>query len=112
METNWVKNAAGRLVPTQVNGEEVIPFQGVGKYHVQGKKHAPSIPSFVDFPKDGNKVVESLKCALQNAGLKDGMIISTHHHFRDGDLVSNQIFDIAHELGVKDLHWFPSASFP
>jgi citrate lyase subunit alpha/citrate CoA-transferase len=24
----------------------------------------------------------------------------------------NQVFDIAHELGIKDLRWFPSASFP
>jgi citrate lyase subunit alpha/citrate CoA-transferase len=40
------------------------------------------------------------------------MTISTHHHFRNGDLVANQIFKIASELGVKDLVWFPSASFP
>ena len=112
METSWIKNAAGRLVPDRVNGEPAIPFKGVGKYRVEGKKHAPSIPSFVDFPKDGNKVVDSLKIALQKAGLKDGMTISTHHHFRDGDLVSNKVFDIAKELGVKDLRWFPSASFP
>ena len=26
-----VKNAAGRMVPTLVNGEEHIPFMGVGK---------------------------------------------------------------------------------
>ena len=112
METNWMNNAAGRRVPTHVNNEPVIPFQGVGKYHAQGKKHAPSIPSCIDFPADGNKVIGSLKEALQKAGLKDGMTISTHHHFRDGDLVSNQIFDIAHELDIKDLRWFPSASFP
>jgi citrate lyase subunit alpha/citrate CoA-transferase len=40
------------------------------------------------------------------------MTLSTHHHFRDGDLLANQVFDTAHELGVKDLVWFPSASFP
>jgi len=112
MEIKWIENAAGRLIPAEVNGEEVIPFQGIGKYHVKGKKHAPYIPSFPDFPKDGNKVVGSLKEALQKAGLTDGLTISTHHHFRDGDLVSNQIFDIAGEMGVKDLRWFPSASFP
>ena len=27
-------------------------------------------------------------------------------------MVSNTIFDIANELGIKDLVWFPSASFP
>ena len=40
------------------------------------------------------------------------MTISTHHHFRNGDLVANAVFDAAAELGVKDLMWFPSASFP
>ena len=28
------------------------------------------------------------------------MTISTHHHFRNGDLIANQIFDIAKELGL------------
>src|SRR5690606_23660669 len=49
--------------------------------------------------------------ALINAGLQDGMTISTHHHFRNGDLIAIQIFDIAAELGIKNLIWFPSASF-
>jgi citrate lyase subunit alpha/citrate CoA-transferase len=40
------------------------------------------------------------------------MTISTHHHLRDGDFVANMVFDIAHEMGVKNLRWFPSASFP
>ena len=107
-----VKNAIGRLVPTEVNGEKQIPFQGVNKYKPEGFKHAPKIPSNVDYPLDGNKKVASLKEALIKAGLRDGMTISTHHHFRNGDLIANQIFDIAKELGVKDLRWFPSASFP
>ncbi|MFN8258940.1 MAG: citrate lyase subunit alpha [Bacteroidales bacterium] len=107
-----VKNAIGRLVPTEINGEKQIPFMGVGKFKPDGKKHAPQISSNADFPEDGNKLVNSLKEALIKAGLKDGMTISTHHHFRDGDLISNQIFDIAKELGVKNLRWFPSASFP
>lgn len=109
---NLVKNAAGRLVPTIVNGEKQIPFMGVGKYKPEGRKHAPLIASCADYPADGNKTLPSLKDALIKAGLKDGMTISTHHHFRNGDLIANQIFDIAHELGVKNLRWFPSASFP
>ncbi|NCB07189.1 MAG: hypothetical protein EOM73_03380, partial [Bacteroidia bacterium] len=38
METKWIKNAAGRLVPDRVNGESAIPFMGVGKYRAEGKK--------------------------------------------------------------------------
>jgi len=107
-----VKNAAGRQVPTIINGEEHIPFPGVGKYRPSGRKYAPRIASCADYPEDGNKVVNGLKEALIKAGLRDGMTISTHHHFRNGDLMANQIFDIAHELGIKNLRWFPSASFP
>ena len=107
-----VKNAAGRLVPKTVNGEEAIPYKGVGKYKPAGRKHAPAIASCSDFPLDGNKEVKDLKEALVKAGLKDGMTISTHHHFRNGDYLANMVFDIAHELGVKGLRWFPSASFP
>lgn len=107
-----VRNAAGRLVPVIINGEENVPFAGIGKFKPSGRKFAPRIVSCADYPKDGNKVVKSLKEALLKAGLCDGMTISTHHHFRNGDLMANQIFDIAHELGIKNLRWFPSASFP
>ena len=110
--SNLVKNAVGRMVPTEVNGQKQVPFQGVGKYKPDKRKYGPKIASCADYPEDGNKQVASLKEALVKAGLKDGMTISTHHHFRNGDLLANQIFDIAKELGVKDLRWFPSASFP
>lgn len=107
-----VKNAAGRMVPDMINGEKAIPFMGVGKYKPEGNRHAPQLPTNADYPLDGNKQVETLKEALIKSGLKDGMTISTHHHFRNGDLVANMVFDIAKELGVKGLRWFPSASFP
>jgi citrate lyase subunit alpha/citrate CoA-transferase len=107
-----VTNRAGRVVPAEINGEAQIPYKGIGKHIPTGRKHAPYIASCANYPADGNKVVPGLKEALTYAGLRDGMTISTHHHFRDGDRVANQIFDIAHEMGVKNLRWFPSASFP
>lgn len=107
-----VKNAAGRIVPTGINGEKIIPYKGVGKHIPEGRKYAPPIATCSNYPDDGNKLVVNLKEALIKAGLKDEMTISTHHHFRNGDLIANQIFDIAKELGIKDLRWFPSASFP
>ena len=106
-----VENAAGRMVPTIINGENHMPFQGVGKYRPTGRKYGAKIPTCNDFP-DGNKEVNTLKEALINAGLKDGMTISSHHHFRNGDLIAKQVYDIAHDLGIKNLRWYPSASFP
>ncbi|MEE9462057.1 MAG: citrate lyase subunit alpha [Bacteroidales bacterium] len=107
-----VINAAGRKVPREVNGKEQVPFQGLGKFMPEGRKHGPLINSSNNFPSGGDKRAASLEDALRKCGLKDGMTISTHHHFRDGDLLANQVFDAAHELKVKDLVWFPSASFP
>ncbi len=107
-----VVNAAGKLVPEEINGEKVIPYKGVGKYKPMGCKHAPPIPSCADYPANGDKRCPSLRDALIRSGLRDGMTISTHHHLRDGDFVANAVFDIAQELGIKGLRWFPSASFP
>ena len=108
----YITNAIGREVISQINGEPAIPFQGIGKFKPKGKKHGPSIASSSDYPSDGDKRVGDLREALERSGLRDGMTISTHHHFRNGDFLANMVFDIAHEMGVKGLRWFPSASFP
>jgi len=112
IKENLVRNAAGRLVPLEINGKQAIPFKGVGKYVPEANKKAPAISSCANYPLNGDKRVPDLKEALLKAGLKDGMTISTHHHFRNGDLIANQVFDIANELGIKNLVWLPSASFP
>jgi citrate lyase subunit alpha/citrate CoA-transferase len=106
------ENAAGRLVPLEINGQEAIPYRGVGRHRPAGRKAGPPLRSCADYPAAGNKVVPDLETALRRAGLRDGMTISTHHHLRNGDRVGNAVFAAAAALGVKDLRWFPSASFP
>lgn len=106
-----IMNAAGRAVPDTVNGVKQIPFMGVGKYKPDGCKAKPFIRTCADYPEDGNKVVKNLKEALIRSGIKDGMTISTHHHLRNGDVLTNQLFDIIHSMGIKGIRWFPSASF-
>lgn len=112
MSNKLVKNALGREVVTELNGEPAIPYMGIGKYRPEKQKHAPKIYSCADYPSDGNKQLKSIKEALKKSGLKDGMTLSTHHHFRNGDLIANMVFDAVKELGIKDIRWFPSASFP
>src|ERR1035437_8665693 len=106
-----VTNAAGRIVPTILNGKPAVPYMGIGKFKPTGRTAAPLIATCADYPDDGNTVVAGLKDALLRSGLKDGRTRSTHHHGRKGERVANPIFDIAKEMGVKDLMWFPSASF-
>lgn len=106
------KNAAERWIPEEINGRPVIPYKGVGKFKPAASKASPPVVSCADYPGDGNKVVPSLAEALEKAGVKNGMIISTHHHFRNGDRVANKTFDAIAEMGIKEVMWYPSASFP
>lgn len=48
--------------------------------------------------------VKSLEEAIRATGLKDGMTISFHHHFRGGDKVVNMVVDKLAEMGYKNLH--------
>ncbi len=105
-------NAAGRMVPTMVNGRPQIPYIGVAKYQPRGRKGAPPVRTAAGYPEDGNKLVPDLQTALRACGVRDGMVISNHHHLRDGDSVALMALEAAAKLGVKSLTWFPSASFP
>ena len=107
-----IKNSSGRLVPTEINGQKQIPFKGVNKYKPEGGKAKPPIKSCIDYPANGNKIVKTLKEALKKAGLKNGMTISTHHHLRNGDALTNILFDSIKQMGIKNIRWFPTASFP
>src|SRR5260370_32919361 len=80
-----VQNAAGRMVPGMVNGKPAIPFLGVGKYQPRGRKAAPPVRSGKDYPEGGDKRVAHLETALRKCGFRDGMVLSHHHHRRDGD---------------------------
>ena len=50
-----------------------------------------------------NKVVPSLAEAIRLTGLRDGMTISFHHHFRNGDYVVNMVVDEIAKMGIKNL---------
>lgn len=107
-----LENALHRRVPDTVNGVSQTPFAGVGKHKPTGRKAAPLVRSAADYPDNGDKRVATLEEALKKCGLRDGMVISSHHHFRNGDRVAVQVLQAAARLGVKDLMWFPSAAFP
>lgn len=55
-----------------------------------------------DFQSERSKVV-TLEDAIRQSGLKDGMTISFHHHFRGGDKVVNMVVAKLAEMGFKGL---------
>ena len=58
-----------------------------------------------------SKLVNSIREAVQLAGLKDGMTVSFHHHLRNGDFVLNMVMDTVAQLGIRDLNVNASSVF-
>ena len=50
-----------------------------------------------------SKVLYSIEDAIDKSHLKDGMTISFHHHFRNGDFVLNKVMDVIAKRGIKNL---------
>ena len=59
------RNAAGRMVPVDINGRESHAFAGVGGHRPTGRKAAPMVATCLDFPNDGDKRVSSITEALK-----------------------------------------------
>ena len=55
------------------------------------------------------KILSSIAAAIEATGLRDGMTISFHHSFREGDMVIGQVLEAIRELGIKNLTFAPSA---
>lgn len=106
-----MRNAIGRVIP-DLSRFGLVGYRGVGEPPLKSVQARKRVRSCGDYPSDGDKRVESLGVALERAGLHDGMVISTHHHLRNGDAVALQLFEAVRSLGVKDIVWFPSAVFP
>lgn len=96
-------NAVGREIPEEIlkkTGKEV--FQGV--HHFDGyeyRKHGPLTKAVIN--SNGSKLVESIHDVLVKCGIKDGMTVSFHHHFREGDYVVNMVMEEIHKMGIKDI---------
>lgn len=50
-----------------------------------------------------NKVISSIREALQLSGLRDGMTVSFHHHLRNGDYVLNMVMQEIASAGIRDI---------
>ena len=96
-------NAVGREIPQEVlekTGKAV--FQGTYHFDQYEYNKAP-VKSRTRIGGSDTKIQNSIKETLQKCGAHDGMTISFHHHFREGDLVVMQVMNTIHELGYKDI---------
>ncbi len=96
-------NAVGREIPDEIlelTGKE--PFQGNNyKDGVRFTKVGPTITPVMR--NDHSKLVKDIHEALVKCNAHDGMTVSFHHHFRDGDLIVNMVMEEIHRMGLKDI---------
>ncbi len=101
MESKASINKVGREIPNYIEGYgKTTPYKGVFEGEIKGRKYAPLKTG--SRPGD-NKLLSSLKEAIEKSELKDGMTISFHHHLRNGDYVLNMVMNVIAEMGLKDL---------
>ena len=96
-------NAVGRDIPEQIlkiTGKEV--FQGNHyKDGVEFKKVGSNVKPIMNNTE--SKLADSIHDVLVKCGAHDGMTVSFHHHFRDGDKVVNMVMEEIHKMGLKDI---------
>ena len=103
-------NKAGRDIPMNLpslQGREVYQ----GEFAVTPKAHRTGRP--VRASRLGeSKVLASIDEAIEKTGLKDGMSVSFHHHFRNGDFVMKLVMERIQAKGIKDITVVSSSLSP
>ncbi len=95
-------NKVGREIPDELLKDGLEAYNG--KFYRRDyvyKKAAPTVRSYID-PSE-SKMLDSISQAIDKCGLKDGMTISFHHHFRDGDYIVNMVVEEIAKKGIKDI---------
>ena len=95
-----MKNNVGHDIP-----DAILQQLNLGLYgRDEDARTAPKSPKSLPQRNAGeNKIVDSIEDAIRLSGLQDGMTISFHHHFREGDYILNQVMDVIARMGFKGL---------
>ena len=98
-------NKVGKDIP-EVFAQQYGVYDGelanIADYEESTRKLHPVTPN-------DKKMLGSIREAIEKTGLKDGMTISFHHHFREGDFVMNMVMDQIAKMGFKNISIAPSS---
>ena len=105
----WVRNAAGRKVPRELDGRTWRPFAGAGRTPGRGMRRAPPIRKGSD---GRSKLHPSIREVLEAYKAKSGWTFGFHHHLRNGEGLILPTLGAARELGLRRLRLAQVAMFP
>ena len=94
------KNSLGREIPSQWRGRSLDPY--IDPWSRQPNVLRATRPLVRHNPND-NKLLPSLRAAIEKCGLKSGMNVSTHHALRNGDRLLNLLVQEMAAMGLRDI---------
>jgi citrate lyase subunit alpha / citrate CoA-transferase len=105
-----IVNALGRRIPEKIKGyKDIVPYESPHGVEPPEKK----APGYTGKMMPGvNKLLPDITTAIRECGLTDGMTVSFHHHFRNGDRVVNLVLEAAAKLGIRHLNVALTSIFP
>lgn len=106
-----VENAVGRIVPLQIDGKNYRPFAGAFSAPPPEEKRRVGPRLGTILHPGENCLVPTIRDAIERIELKDGMTVSFHHHFREGDKILNLIMGEIAALGINNLTLAPSSLY-
>ncbi len=98
-------NKVGRKIPDEYANKYGV-FQGE---FARRDSYTRAAGKVVAVHPGESKLLGSIREAIEKVGLKDGMTISFHHHFREGDAVLNMVMEEIAKMGIKNLTIAPSS---
>jgi citrate lyase subunit alpha / citrate CoA-transferase len=105
-----MSNSTLPMLPAVIEGYGVVrPFTGAFDNCGWVERAAVRVRSAIP---GATKVLRSLRAAIKETGLRDGDVISFHHHLRNGDLVMAMVLAEIAAAGLKDITIAPSSLFP
>lgn len=97
-----IKNNLGKMIPNGYN-----PFISVDHFKTK---------SYMPLDKVGSKEtcepIDSISLLFDKLKIKDGMTLSFHHHYRNGDLLLNMVLEEIKKRELKHITLAPSSIFP
>ena len=94
---------------------------------IDGRRYRPFAGAFAEPPKEDKRrvgprlgtilhpgedcMVPTLREAIERTELKDGMTVSFHHHFREGDKVLNMVMAEIAAMGFRNMTIAPSSLY-
>lgn len=96
-------NAVGREIPEAILAQtKKQPYKGSHAYDDQMiQRVGTTVRTRIN--SNRSKIIASIDAALDACEAHDGMTISFHHHFREGDLVLMMVMDAIHRRGLKNI---------